>query len=174
MRKGLCWEINALKRISGPSGSSSHCLSILDTFTQPGKGSTGEHACIVTEVLGGDVGSIQRRHKQKLPLPLVKRILLHTLRGIAHAHKNGVVHTDIKIENIFFDTPMTKGDIENLIESEPSRRHELDKTPEGPLRAAVSQPLPQPSIEEALERTFLLADFGSGGSFLSCETSFIK
>ena len=97
-----------------------------------------------------------------LPLPLTKRILLHTLRGIAHAHKSGVVHTDIKPSNIFINSSITQAGIKNLVEWIPSRRHPPNCTPEGPLSAAVSQRLPLPNMEEAMERTFLLGDFGSG------------
>jgi len=39
-----------------------------------------------------------------LLLPLVKRIALHLLRGIAHTHEGGIVHTDFKLDNILFPT----------------------------------------------------------------------
>ena len=71
----------------------------------PGKGSSGEHMCLVTQILGEDVKTLhEARIDKDFPLPLAKRILLHVLRGIAHAHRSGVVHTDLKHDNSFFDT----------------------------------------------------------------------
>ncbi|KAH7348172.1 kinase-like domain-containing protein [Pyrenochaeta sp. MPI-SDFR-AT-0127] len=38
-----------------------------------------------------------------VPLPLIKRILRDSLRGIAALHQKGIVHTDIKANNIMVD-----------------------------------------------------------------------
>ena len=106
--------------------------------------------------------ALQHVHGKVFPLPLAKRILLHTLRGIAHAHENGVVHTDIKHDNIFLDTTLDKDEIDRLFASDPSKRHPPEISADGVMHAAVSQPLPIPTIEEAMNSTFVLADFGSG------------
>jgi serine/threonine protein kinase len=115
--------------------------------------------------MGGDVKALQVEvaGKNGLPLPLAKRILLHTLRGLAHMHHCQIVHTDLKHDNIMFDTgPITQADIAALIERDPSRRHPPEESWECVVQAAVSQPLPLPSLSEAMNRTYMVSDFGSG------------
>ncbi|KAF8573007.1 kinase-like protein [Ramaria rubella] len=158
--RGRVWKLEALKRISSPP-SDSHYLRLLSSFSFLGKGSAGRHLCYVTPVLGGDVKSLHNEHNQVFPFPLAKRILLHLLRGIAHAHSRGVVHTDLKHDNIFFDTHMSTDDFDTLLTSSPSCRHPPEASHDGMVQAAVSQPLPIPSLEQALLRNFAVADFGS-------------
>ena len=49
-----------------------------------------------------NVKSLYVQSDNVFPLPLAKRILLHVLRGIAHAHRSGVAHTNLKQDDIFF------------------------------------------------------------------------
>ncbi|KAK0244245.1 kinase-like domain-containing protein [Armillaria nabsnona] len=93
VEQNLVWELEVLECVSSPS--SPHCLGLLSHFTFPGKRNAGQHLCLVTKVLGGDVKSLFLK-RGIFPLPLAKRILLHLLRGIAHAHSRGVVHTDVE------------------------------------------------------------------------------
>ncbi|KAF8885738.1 kinase-like domain-containing protein [Infundibulicybe gibba] len=159
-KRGLVWERRALDQLSSPSPSA-HCLKLLSNFTIPGKGSAGEHLCLVTQLLGGDVNSLHDKHSTVFPFPLAKRILLHLLRGIAHAHSRDVVHTDLKHDNIFFDTCMSTEALDEFLASDPPRRHPPEVSVDGKVRAAVSQPLPIPTLQDALKRTYVLADFGS-------------
>ncbi|KAJ3810442.1 kinase-like protein [Lentinula lateritia] len=148
-RRGRIWESEALQHVAG---SNNHCLHLLDEFTHPGKGSSGDHSCFVTPVYGGDVKTLRAQHKN-FPLPLAKRMLLHTLRGIAHAHSKGVIHTDLKHDNIFFTSLLSRQDIDANLASDP------------PLSSAVTQPLPVPSLDDAMKCEFLIADFGSAQLF---------
>ena len=119
--------------------------------------------CFVSQLLGGDVNKLWKSGGGKpFPLPLAKRILLHTLRGIHHAHLSGVVHTDIKHDNIFFDAGLSNEQISELLNADPPRTHPPEQSIDGIVQAAVSQPLPVPSWTDALDRTFVLADFGNG------------
>ncbi len=74
------------------------------------------------------------------------------------------MHTDVKHDNTFFDTPLTTDDFDALVASDPPRRHPPEASPYDGLsvQAAVSQPLPLPTLQEAMQLNFLLADFGSG------------
>ena len=159
--RAIVWEAEALRLVS-QLPASPHCAQLLDEFTIPGKGSAGSHMCFVMPVYGGDMKALVEARKTALPLPLVKRIVLHLLRGIAHAHERGIVHTDIKHDNIFFSTTMTAEDIEAWVTREPSLRHATETSYDGAIQAAVSQPLPMISEDEAMRATYLLADFGCG------------
>ncbi|KDR74464.1 hypothetical protein GALMADRAFT_141499 [Galerina marginata CBS 339.88] len=162
IHRGLVWEPEALRLLSRSSNTSPYCLKLLSSFTIPGKGSAGEHLCLVTQLLGGDVRSLHEWQNGKVfPLRLAKRILLHVLRGIAHAHRCGVVHTDLKHDNIFFDTGMSTTEFGKLLASDPACRHPPEVSQDGIVQAAVSQPLPVPTLAEAMKRTYVVADFGS-------------
>lgn len=134
-------------------------------FFLPGKGSAGRHLCLVTPLFGGDITWYARSSNLlRYPLPLAERILLHTLRALNGLHECGVIHTDIKSDNIFFDTTLSNEDIRMLLESDPSRRHQAEASYDSIVHAVVSQPLPLPTIEEFAKRTFVLGDLGSGQS----------
>ncbi|KAG2035067.1 kinase-like domain-containing protein [Suillus americanus] len=111
------------------------------------------------------VKSLQKEvaRNEGLPLPLVKRIMMHTLRGLAHMHALHIVHTDLKQDNnIMFDMgSLTQADIAALIEADPARRHPPEESLDCVVQAAVSQPLPLPSLAEAMMRNYIVADFGS-------------
>jgi serine/threonine protein kinase len=162
--RAVVWEAEALHLISYRP-TSPHCPRLLDEFMIPGKGSADSHVCFVMPVYGGDVKGLMQARATTLPLPLVKRIALHMLRGIAHAHERRVVHTDLKTDNIFFTTTMTKDDIEGWVTNDPSRRHAPEVSYDGVVQAAVSQPLPMIIGDEAMGATYLLADFGCGMCF---------
>jgi serine/threonine protein kinase len=73
--------------------------AIVRFLTVAGEGSSGSHLSLVTLLLAGDSKSLCHLNAARI-LPLAKRVLLHTLRGVSHAHMCGVVHTDLKPENI--------------------------------------------------------------------------
>ena len=170
VRKGITWELAALERLSAPTSASghesNHCLRLLSHFTHTGNDQDGEHLCLVTDIMGGDVRSLLRHtlaNHNAIPLPLAKRILLHTLRGIAYMHYCGVVHTDLKADNIMFDAGFTTtADFATLIATDPPRLNPPEDSWEGTVQTAVSQPLPLPALSDVMTRTFLVADFGSG------------
>ncbi|KAF8077002.1 kinase-like domain-containing protein [Lyophyllum atratum] len=164
-KKGMTWELPALKRLASitpPAGvEATHVPRLLDHFTHPGRDKDGEHLCLVTEVLGGDVRRLQSdvARGKPFPLPLAKRILLHTLHGLAHTHHCGFAHTDLRQENIMFDTGAAE--LTAFVEGvAPPVLHPPQESSGCTVQAAVSQPLPLPPLAGAVARTYLLSDFG--------------
>ena len=167
MQRHITWELDALGLVTSrppPIGfASTHCTRLLSHFMHTGKDQDGDHLCLVTEIFGGDVKSLQVNANSVLPLLLAKRILLHTLRGIAHMHSCNIIHTDLKHDNIMFDAgPLTNDDFAAILEADPPQRHPPEESWNCTVQAAVSQPLPLPSLSEAMSRTYMVSDFGSG------------
>ncbi|KAJ7484747.1 kinase-like protein [Mycena latifolia] len=71
---------------------------LLDSFIHDGP--NGRHICLVLEPLGMSVLDVYRSFGGSLPLILVQRVAKHVLRGLQYVHECGVVHTDIKGDNI--------------------------------------------------------------------------
>ncbi|KAJ7761461.1 kinase-like protein [Mycena olivaceomarginata] len=140
--KAVSWEAEALRLLSARPPSP-HCVRLLDEFTIPGRGSAGSHLCFVLPIYGGDVKALSDSRKNPFDLPTAKRIILHLLLGIAHAHSRGVT-----------------SDLERWMEEDPSRRHPPEMSQDGIVQAAVSQPLPMISDELARRATYVLSDFG--------------
>jgi len=58
---------------------------------------------------------------------------------------------------------LTTEDIAALVKADPPRRNPPEHSWECTIQSAVDQPLPLPSLLEAMTRSFLIADFGGGG-----------
>ncbi|KAI1794203.1 hypothetical protein LXA43DRAFT_164964 [Ganoderma leucocontextum] len=56
---------------------------------------------------------------------------------------------------------LTNVDINALLAADPPRRYPPELSEFRPVEVAVSQPLPAPTIEEAMTRTFCISDMGS-------------
>jgi serine/threonine protein kinase/CheY-like chemotaxis protein len=86
-------EARILSRMSHP-----HVVSVFDFGRTPE--SEGGHLFLVMEYLTGrDLGEVLAR-EPFLALPRVASIVLQTLEGLGEAHHLGIVHRDVKPENI--------------------------------------------------------------------------
>ena len=169
IRKGIMWELETLERITSvppPSGiKPTHCPQLLANFIHPRKNQDGDHLCFITDVMGRDIKALQVKvaGQNTLPLPLAKCILLHTLHGLVHMHHCGIVHTDLKHDNIMFDTGLLmRDDIATFIKTNPTWCHPAEESWQCVVQAAVSQPLPLPLLSEAMTHNYMVSDFGSG------------
>lgn len=102
--------MNHLSQKMWSDSTSAHLVTLLDTFDH--QGPNGTHLCLVLEVMGASVDAMIEKLPQNIPLCLwhvsrypkwmAKRILTHTLRGIAFLHSRGVTHGDIQPRNLLF------------------------------------------------------------------------
>lgn len=67
---------------------------------------------------------------------------------------------------MFGTGPLSQADVAAFLEADPSRHHPPEESWQCVVQAAVSQPLPRPSLADAMTRTYILADFGSGECFI--------
>lgn len=84
-------EIDHLKRLVGPNN---YILQLLDSFT------FRNHLCAVFDVLGQNLYDFM--NGKKMPDALLKRICKQVLIALDYSHTHGVVHCDLKPENITF------------------------------------------------------------------------
>jgi serine/threonine protein kinase len=67
------------------------------------KPARGTHVCLVHERLGASVYEvIKARRHAPLPLPVIRVAARQLLRAVAFCHAMGLVHTDLKPENVLF------------------------------------------------------------------------
>lgn len=87
-------EVKALQAL----GSTGETPSLLDYGRDP-----CGRLCIVTELAPGTRLDRKIRREGPLPLPWIKVMVSDLLRVLSLAHRQGVLHKDIKAENIMFD-----------------------------------------------------------------------
>ncbi|CUM64389.1 uncharacterized protein PRCAT00001991001 [Priceomyces carsonii] len=88
-----------------------HVIQLLDTFTH--KGPNGIHVVMVFEVLGENLLGLIRRYKHRgIPVVFVKQIAKQLLSSLDFLHRKcGVIHTDLKPENVLIEI----GDVEQIV-----------------------------------------------------------
>lgn len=88
-----------------------HVIQLLDTFTH--KGPNGVHVVMVFEVLGENLLGLIRRYKHRgIPIIFVKQIAKQLLAALDFLHRKcGVIHTDLKPENVLIEI----GDVEQIV-----------------------------------------------------------
>jgi len=91
-KKKMNNEINLLKSLRHPN-----VVKLLETFEME------KHLLIVMELCpGGDLLNYVRK-RRKLNEKYAKFVFKQIMEGIAYLHENGVVHRDIKLDNILLD-----------------------------------------------------------------------
>ncbi|KAJ6581142.1 kinase-like protein [Mycena capillaripes] len=75
-----------------------HVCQLFDSFVH--EGPNGLHNCLVLEPLGLSIQDVYRSFGGSLPLILVQHVARDVLQGLKYLHECGVIHTDIKGDNI--------------------------------------------------------------------------
>ena len=110
-----CKESAILEHLSSAAGKEpdyQHIIRLLEHFET--QGPNGSHRCLVYEVMSTTAASlveklpknhpITRPKPHRYPVWMAKQILLHTLRGLALLHKNGIVHGGIQPTKLLLST----------------------------------------------------------------------
>ncbi|CUM64982.1 uncharacterized protein PRCAT00002600001 [Priceomyces carsonii] len=93
-------EIKLLKQFHEKAGENNLVLHYIDHFHFRG------HTCIVTELLSLNLYTLlEMTNFQGLSLEIIKPFAKKILEGIQFIHMNGVIHCDIKPENIMIKLP---------------------------------------------------------------------
>ncbi|EKM54813.1 uncharacterized protein PHACADRAFT_96522 [Phanerochaete carnosa HHB-10118-sp] len=118
-RAGVMLELEIMKKVrdGGPMG---HLPTLIDDFEIP-RPRGNYHICLVMEVYGQDVATFRRSSPNKaLPVHTVKVIVKQVLQGVIRLHELGIVHTDIKPDNMLFHTEMSPEAIEKWLGTLPA------------------------------------------------------
>ncbi|GJE90004.1 kinase-like protein [Phanerochaete sordida] len=147
VREGIMLEVDVMKNLRDLGGHPR-----LPTLFEDFSILHGSHICLAMNVLGSDVGSFRRSAPNKaLPLHVVRVIMLQVIDAVAHLHKHGIVHTDIKPDNILFHTNMGAQEIDNWLANVGDR---TEPTPLPHDWATFCDP------EEAMQMRVSLVDLG--------------
>lgn len=67
----------------------------------------GAHGVIVYEQMSGDIKEVLKHSKNGFSLETVRKIILQVADGLSFLHDNGIIHADIKPENLLTDGDST-------------------------------------------------------------------
>lgn len=112
-------EIALLDRMQEGGIYSPHVVQMRGQFWHSGP--NGRHKCMVFETMGENLLALVKYWDYKgVPVNIVRRLARHTLIGLEYIHSKGVIHTDIKLENVLIQ----RHDLADLVK-EAHRAHTI-------------------------------------------------
>ncbi|KAG6311571.1 hypothetical protein E4U22_002552, partial [Claviceps purpurea] len=139
------FECEILAKIREVSQRSSHegpkyISPLLDQFSHGGP--NGDHVCLVFDVLGYHLGLQTAFYNNGLlPGKAVKEIIKQILTGLDFLHREcGVIHTDLKPQNILVELENPSDTISKYLDSVPPRTTEGPNGAIVPLQEAIHTP----------------------------------
>jgi len=92
-------EVMLFEQMQQNSRSSPFVVKMTDHFWHTGP--NGRHKCMTFEVMGENLLALVKHYDYNgIPLDLCRRLSRHTLKGLEYIHACGVIHTDVKLENV--------------------------------------------------------------------------
>mmetsp|Transcript_51479 Transcript_51479/g.110284 ORF Transcript_51479/g.110284 Transcript_51479/m.110284 type:complete len:649 (+) Transcript_51479:70-2016(+) len=93
-------------------GKQTGVVELFDNFEHIGthvgsNGQAAKHICMVFEVMGPNVLALIKQYNFKgVPMSLVRKVAKDILVGLRHIHAVGIIHTDLKPENVLVACPL--------------------------------------------------------------------
>ncbi|KAG6102907.1 hypothetical protein E4U14_006535 [Claviceps sp. LM454 group G7] len=155
------FEREILEKIRDVSRESSHegrkhVLPLNEQFNH--RGPNGDHVCLTFDVLGHHLYHKSAMYKyRRLPVKTAKEIIRQLLKGLDFLHREcGVIHTDLKGENVLFELETPEDTISEYLESVPPRTSEGQNGAIVPRLEVVKMPF----VSEMNSPHVRIIDFG--------------
>ena len=93
-------EIAVLRRLGRDDATGTLCVALLDAFTVQAQNGGEEHVCLVFELLDRTLLEEIRSSGECMSVARLRTVARSLLTAVAHVHALGIVHSDLKPENI--------------------------------------------------------------------------